>query len=226
MPTTTDPRKEGEALHKTITEVAQAVSEAFYKVDKAMLGLPPGSNMAGPLKTIRDTMFSTKVQAEKMVSQASTELQNIPVTPEEPEPDMPPSVKGASVIAAGVPTVACETIHDLLLKGKEGKAGNLSTDGKVVSLHGNPIFKIEGDKVYGSWGNYQPTPTTAANVNGLALLVGLGTRPFSIKNGQAMANGNPVSDLGAWVEIGTTGPKAQAEPRVASLPNLLAPRKR
>ena len=35
MPTTEDPRKAGEAAHKTVTEVAQAVSDAFYKVDKA-----------------------------------------------------------------------------------------------------------------------------------------------------------------------------------------------
>ena len=225
MPNMSDPRKEGEALHKTITEVAQAVSDAFYKVDKAMLGLPPGSNMAAPLKTIRDTLFATKVQAEKMVTQASTELQAIPAaSPEEASaPEVQPSPKGASVIAAGVPTVACETIHDLLIKGQSGKAGNLSTDGVVVSLHGNPIFKLENGHAYGSWGNYQPTPTTAANVNGLALLSGLPHRPFGIKNGQAMVNGTPVTDLGGWNDLGSViGDVA----RTASVVNLLAPRKR
>lgn len=216
MPTTEDPRKAGEAAHKTVTEVAQAVSDAFYKVDKALLGLPVGAKLAGPLKTIRDTLFATKTQAEQMVQQASTELQSLPqaMEPEAPEPKQ----------AAGVPTAAAETIHGFLIKGQSGKAGNLSTDGKVVSLHGNPIFKIENGKVYGSWGNYQPTPTTAANVNGLCLLVGLNTRPFTISKGRPVVNGQIVSDTGAWVELGSvTGAKVAAFP---GLPTLLQPRNR
>lgn len=214
MPTTEDPRKAGEAAHKTVTEVAQAVSDAFYKVDKALLGLPVGAKLAGPLKTIRDTLFATKTQAEQMVQQASTELQSLPqaMEPEAPEPKQ----------AAGVPAAAAETIHGFLIKGQSGKAGNLSTDGKVVSLHGNPIFKIENGKVYGSWGNYQPTPTTAANVNGLCLLVGLNTRPFTISKGRPVVNGQIVSDTGAWVELGSvTGAKVAAFP---GLPTLLQPR--
>lgn len=213
MPTTEDPRKAGEAAHKTVTEVAQAVSDAFYKVDKALLGLPVGAKLAGPLKTIRDTLFATKTQAEQMVQQASTELQSLLMeAPEAPEPKQ----------AAGVPTAAAETIHGFLIKGQSGKAGNLSTDGKVVSLHGNPIFKIENGKVYGSWGNYQPTPTTAANVNGLCLLVGLNTRPFTISKGRPVVNGQIVSDTGAWVELGSvTGAKVAAFP---GLPTLLQPR--
>ena len=214
MPTTEDPRKAGEAAHKTVTEVAQAVSDAFYKVDKALLGLPVGAKLAGPLKTIRDTLFATKTQAEQMVQQASTELQSLPqaMEPEPPEPKQ----------AAGVPTAAAETIHGFLIKGQSGKAGNLSTDGKVVSLHGNPIFKIENGKVYGSWGDYQPTPTTAANVNGLCLLVGLNTRPFTISKGRPVVNGQIVSDTGAWVELGSvTGAKVAAFP---GLPTLLQPR--
>lgn len=216
-----DPRKAGEALHKTITEVAQAVSDAFYKVDKAMLGLTPGSNMAGPLKTIRDTMFATKVQAEKMVTQATTELQAIPMTPEEPEAPAAPKV------GAAVPTVQAETIWDALSQGKPGKAGSLSTDGQVVSLHGNPIFKIEDNKVFASWGNYQPTPTTSANVNSLAILAGF-PKPFSIQGGKAMAKGQPVSDLGAWVEIGPMpGHGTPVAARVkASVPELLRPRRK
>ena len=216
MPTTEDPRKAGEAAHKTVTEVAQAVSDAFYKVDKALLGLPVGAKLAGPLKTIRDTLFATKTQAEQMVQQASTELQSLPqaMEPEAPEPKQ----------AAGVPTAAAETIHGFLIKGQSGKAGNLSTDGKVVSLHGNPIFKIENGKVYGSWGNYQPTPTTAANVNGLCLLVGLNTRPFTVSKGRPVVNGQIVSDTGAWVELGSvTGAKVAAFP---GLPTLLQPRNR
>ena len=216
MPTTEDPRKAGEAAHKTVTEVAQAVSDAFYKVDKALLGLPVGAKLAGPLKTIRDTLFATKTQAEQMVQQASTELQSLPqaMEPEAPEPKQ----------AAGVPAAAAETIHGFLIKGQSGKAGNLSTDGKVVSLHGNPIFKIENGKVYGSWGNYQPTPTTAANVNGLCLLVGLNTRPFTISKGRPVVNGQIVSDTGAWVELGSvTGAKVAAFP---GLPTLLQPRNR
>ena len=216
MPTTEDPRKAGEAAHKTVTEVAQAVSDAFYKVDKALLGLPVGAQLAGPLKTIRDTLFATKTQAEQMVQQASTELQSLPqaMEPEAPEPKQ----------AAGVPAAAAETIHGFLIKGQSGKAGNLSTDGKVVSLHGNPIFKIENGKVYGSWGNYQPTPTTAANVNGLCLLVGLNTRPFTISKGRPVVNGQIVSDTGAWVELGSvTGAKVAAFP---GLPTLLQPRNR
>ena len=215
MPTTEDPRKAGEAAHKTVTEVAKAVSDAFYKVDKALLGLPVGAKLAGPLKTIRDTLFATKTQAEQMVQQASTELQSLPMEePEAPEPKQ----------AAGVPTAAAETIHGFLIKGQSGKAGNLSTDGKVVSLYGNPIFKIENGKVYGSWGNYQPTPTTAANVNGLCLLVGLTTRPFAISKGRPVVNGQIVSDLGAWVELGSvTGAKVAAVP---GLPTLLQPRYR
>lgn len=216
MPTTEDPRKAGEAAHKTVTEVAQAVSDAFYKVDKALLGLPVGAKLAGPLKTIRDTLFATKTQAEQMVQQASTELQSLPqaMEPEAPEPKQ----------AAGVPAAAAETIHGFLIKGQSGKAGNLSTDGKVVSLHGNPIFKIENGKVYGSWGNYQPTPTTAANVNGLCLLVGLNTRPFTVSKGRPVVNGQIVSDTGAWVELGSvTGAKVAAFP---GLPTLLQPRNR
>ena len=215
MPTTEDPRKAGEAAHKTVTEVAKAVSDAFYKVDKALLGLPVGAKLAGPLKTIRDTLFATKTQAEQMVQQASTELQSLPMgEPEAPEPKQ----------AAGVPTAAAETIHGFLIKGQSGKAGNLSTDGKVVSLYGNPIFKIENGKVYGSWGNYQPTPTTAANVNGLCLLVGINTRPFTISKGRPVVNGQIVSDLGAWVELGSvTGAKVAAFP---GLPTLLQPRNR
>ena len=216
MPTTEDKRKAGEAAHKTVTEVAQAVSDAFYKVDKALLGLPVGAKLAGPLKTIRDTLFATKTQAEQMVQQASTELQSLPqaMEPEAPEPKQ----------AAGVPAAAAETIHGFLIKGQSGKAGNLSTDGKVVSLHGNPIFKIENGKVYGSWGNYQPTPTTAANVNGLCLLVGLNTRPFTISKGRPVVNGQIVSDTGAWVELGSvTGAKVAAFP---GLPTLLQPRNR
>ena len=216
MPTTEDPRKAGEAAHKTVTEVAQAVSDAFYKVDKALLGLPVGAKLAGPLKTIRDTLFATKTQAEQMVQQASTELQSLPqaMEPEAPEPKQ----------AAGVPAAAAETIHGFLIKGQSGKAGNLSTDGKVVSLYGNPIFKIENGKVYGSWGNYQPTPTTAANVNGLCLLVGLNTRPFTISQGRPVVNGQIVSDTGAWVELGSvTGAKVAAFP---GLPTLLQPRNR
>jgi len=217
MPTTEDPRKAGEAAHKTVTEVAQAVSDAFYKVDKALLGLPVGAKLAGPLKTIRDTLFATKTQAEQMVQQASTELQSLPPAMEEPEAPEPKQ-------AAGVPTAAAETIHGFLIKGQSGKAGNLSTDGKVVSLHGNPIFKVENGKVYGSWGNYQPTPTTAANVNGLCLLVGLNTRPFTISKGRPVVNGQIVSDLGAWVELGSvTGAKVAAFP---GLPTLLQPRNR
>ena len=214
MPTTEDPRKAGEAAHKTVTEVAQAVSDAFYKVDKALLGLPVGAKLAGPLKTIRDTLFATKTQAEQMVQQASTELQSLPqaMEPEAPEPKQ----------AAGVPTAAAETIHGFLIKGQSGKAGNLSTDGKVVSLYGNPIFKVENGKIYGSWGNHQPTPTTAANVNGLCLLVGLNTRPFTISKGRPVVNGQIVSDTGAWVELGSvTGAKVAAFP---GLPTLLQPR--
>lgn len=220
MPTTEDPRKAGEAAHKTVTEVAQAVSDAFYKVDKALLGLPVGAQLAAPLKTIRDTLFATKTQAEQMVQQASTELQAMPPAVDEAEDAMPKQ-------AAGVPTAAAETIHGLLIKGQPGKAGNLSTDGKVVSLHGNPIFKVENGKIYGSWGNYQPTPTTAANVNGLCLLMGLPTRPFTIAKGRAVANGAIVNDLAAWIELGSVpggaAPKAAA---FAHLPSLLQPRNR
>lgn len=220
MPTTEDPRKAGEAAHKTVTEVAQAVSDAFYKVDKALLGLPVGAKLAGPLKTIRDTLFATKTQAEQMVQQASTELQSLPPAMEEPEAPEPKQ-------AAGVPTAAAETIHGFLIKGQSGKAGNLSTDGKVVSLYGNPIFKVENGKIYGSWGNHQPTPTTAANVNGLCLLLGLSTRPFTVSKGRAMANGALVDDLGAWIELGSvTGGAAPKAAAFAHLPTLLQPRNR
>lgn len=222
MPTTEDPRKAGEAAHKTVTEVAQAVSDAFYKVDKALLGLPVGAQLAGPLKTIRDTLFATKTQAEQMVQQASQELQTMPPAVEGAEEPIPESKQ-----AAGVPTAAAETIHGFLIKGQSGKAGNLSTDGKVVSLYGNPIFKVENGKIYGSWGNHQPTPTTAANVNGLCLLLGLSTRPFTVSKGRAMANGALVDDLGAWIELGSvTGGAAPKAAAFAHLPPLLQPRNR
>lgn len=209
-------RKEGEATHKTVTEVAQAVSDAFYKVDKALLGLQPGAHLATPLKAIRDTLFATKQQAEGMVQKASAELQALP--PEAPEVGEPAATTPEPKTGASVPTAQGETIFDLLVKGQKGRAGTLATDGDVVTLHGNPIFKLEGGKAYGSWGGHEPTRTTAANVNGLCLLAGLSVRPFSIQGGKGLINGKPVTDLHAWVELGVLGKTASV--------NLLAPRRR
>ena len=215
MPNPVDPRGEGEALHKTVTEVAKAVSDAFYKVDGALLGLPVGSNLSGPLKAIRDSVFATKSQAEQLVTRATTELQQIPVaTPEEEAAPVPASR------VAGVPTVDAETIFDLITLGRDGESGNLSTDGKTVTLKGKPIFKLEGGKAYGSWGG-DSSPSTAANVNSLSAIVGI-SKPFVVNDGGVSVLGKPTTDLDGWVELGSVGAKHEVSAsRRAALNPLL-----
>ena len=58
----TDPYKQQENLHKSATDVAKAVSDAYYKVDSALLNLPAGNTMAAGMKAIRDNLFVQKQQ--------------------------------------------------------------------------------------------------------------------------------------------------------------------
>ena len=83
MPDLTDPRKAQEALHKAVVDVAKAISDAFYKVDAELLGLPPNNPIGTELKAIRDNIFVQKQRAEKLVSGASEALQNLPPAPPE-----------------------------------------------------------------------------------------------------------------------------------------------
>ena len=225
---TDDPRKQSEDMHKTVVDVAKAVSDSFYKVDSALLGLPPNNSIAEELKAIRDNIFVQKQRAEKLVSGASEALAKLPPPAPEPEPKpAAPSVAPApqssmaSKSAASIPTAQAEAIFELLNQQRPGKAGNLRTDGKVVTLHGNPIFKIEKGKFYASWGGIDPTMITVANVNSLASLLGLG-RVFSIKNQQPFVNGAPVEDLSAWTELPSQTPISAS--KHAGIPFLLCPK--
>ena len=208
MPDLTDPRKAQEALHKAVVDVAKAISDAFYKVDAELLGLPPNNPIGTELKAIRDNIFVQKQRAEKLVSGASEALQTLPpAPPEEPEPlkkqpeppkSQPQQPRQASV---GVPSRQAETMVDCLKSGGEGKEGSLSTDGKVVSLAGTPIFKLEKGKLFASWTS-KPSMTVASNVNSLAAACGV-DRVFTMRGESPMALGKPVTDPKAWIEIGT-----------------------
>lgn len=203
MPDITDPRKAQEALHKAVVDVAKAISDAFYKVDSELLGLPPNNSLGAELKAIRDNIFVQKQRAEKLVTGASEALQKMPPPlPEAPEPlkQQPAPQQQPRQASMGVPSRQAETMVDCLKSGGEGKEGTLSTDGKVVSLAGTPIFKLEGGKLSASWTS-KPSMTVAANVNSLAAACGL-ERVFSMRGESPMALGKPVTDPEGWIEIG------------------------
>lgn len=207
MPDITDPRKAQEALHKAVVDVAKAISDAFYKVDAELLGLPPNNSLGSELKAIRDNIFVQKQRAEKLVTGASEALQQMPPSPPEepeppknqPQPQAPPQQPRQA--SMGVPSRQAETMVDCLKSGSEGKEGNLSTDGKVVSLAGTPIFKSENGKLSATWTG-KPSMTVAANVNSLAAACGM-ERVFTMRGESPMAKGQPVTDPEGWIEIGS-----------------------
>jgi len=67
----------------------------------------------------------------------------------------------------------------------------------VVRLHGNAIFKRDGDKLWFSLAGWN-TVTTRSRVN--ALLRIFGGRRVSTKQGQAMLDGKPI-DSNKWVGV-------------------------
>lgn len=237
-----DPAKQTEAVHKAVTTVAKALSDTYFKVDDALLNLPVGSELGAALKAIRDNIFVQKQKAEQLVSQASEAVAALPPElPEEPAAPEPgkapaPAAPTASAKEARVPVVQAQAVYDLSVQGRPGKSGNLSTDGKVISLHGNPIFYLENGHAYASWAGW-PTMTTAANVNALATIAGIkGQRPFYFQNRTPMIQGKPVEGtLTGWHDLGPIAgfetPAAPAPvPAVASkragVPVLLLPRRK
>ncbi len=118
-----------------------------------------------------------------------------------------------------------QKIVSALKAGKPAKVGNLSTDQGVVYLHNNPIFKYEGGKMFGSWAGWV-TPTTARNVNGLAMLLGTNAG-FQIKGGSPLCSGEQCPSDG-WVELGVVqehaaSKTASVSPEEQELLNLLYP---
>jgi hypothetical protein len=236
-----DPAKQTEAVHKTVTTVAKALSDTYFKVDDALLNLPIGSELGAQLKAIRDNIFVQKQKAEQLVSSASEAVAALPPPPpEEPAaPEAPAAAPTAASKAARIPRVQSEAVYNLTIQGRPGKSGNLSTDGKVISLHGNPIFYVENGHAFASWAGW-PTMTTAANVNALADVAGIqGQRPFFFQAKQPMVQGKPVQgsttgwhDLGpiAGFEPAAPAPEAAPVPAVASkragVPTLLLPRRK
>ena len=230
---TDDPRKQSEDMHKTVVDVAKAVSDSFYKVDAALLGLPPNNAIGEELKAIRDNIFVQKQRAEKLVAGASEQLAQLPPpAPEPPEtPDalkpapQPQAAPAAPVQAAkkaGVPSKQAETMVDCLKKGQAGEEGSLATDGQTVTLAGVPIFKVEGEKISATWTD-KPSMTVAANVNSLAAIYGI-ERPFTMQGESPMVSGKVLADPKAWVELRGAVSKPVAASRRASTPSLLLPR--
>ena len=63
----------------------------------------------------------------------------------------------------------------------------------IATLHGNPIVRYTEDVVFASWAGYV-TNTTRDRLNQLT------SRKFSIKNGQPLVDGQPVSAYD-WYEV-------------------------
>lgn len=236
----TDPAKQTEAVHKAVTTVAKALSDTYFKVDDALLNLPVGNTLAAQLKAIRDNIFVQKQKAEQLVASASEAVAALPPPPpEEPEPAAEPKAPApaaaptASSKEARIPRVQSEVVYNLAVQGRPGKSGNLSTDGKVISLHGNPIFYVEGGHAFASWAGW-PTMTTAANVNALADIAGIqGQRPFSFQNRTPLVQGKPVEGATTgWHDLGPIAGMAEPAPapapvkaaKRAGVPSLLLPR--
>lgn len=235
-----DPAKQTEAVHKAVTTVAKALSDTYFKVDDALLNLPIGSELGAQLKAIRDNIFVQKQKAEQLVSSASEAVAALPPPPPEvpdaPEPaGAPAAAPTAADKTARVPRVQSEAVYNLTVQGRPGKSGNLSTDGKVISLHGNPIFYIENGHAFASWAGW-PTMTTAANVNALADVAGIkGQRPFFFQAKQPMVQGKPVQGTTTgWHDLGpiagfepaaAPAPVAAVASKRAGVPTLLLPRR-
>jgi hypothetical protein len=231
------------ALHSAAVDVAKAVSDAYYKIDAALTKMAQDSDIYSKLKAVRDAVFIQKGQAEAVVQVASGGQQappaqsvaptptpvtpptgqptplptpmtplSAPVTPN-PEADAPPP---PAPVTASLPSAQAQEIWDLLQKGLPGGGGNLTTDGKLVCLRGEPIFKIEGGMAFGSWAG-APSLTVAANVNSLSALAGV-DRAFALHRGIPSFKGQDVPAEG-WIAI---GPVAKA--KTAGLPSLLQPR--
>ena len=110
------------------------------------------------------------------------------------------STKEAMPAAIGNATTK---VMEALKEGKPAKSGNLVSDGTTVSLHGNPIFKLENGVASASWCGWV-TPTTARVVNGLAALLGVQAH-FNIKDRLAQCNGKKC-DSKNWVVLGSYEP--------------------
>lgn len=241
-----DPAKHTEAVHKAVTTVAKALSDTYFKVDDALLNLPIGSELGAQLKAIRDNIFVQKQKAEQLVSQASEAVAALPPEPVEepaaPEAPAPAPAPAAAPTAASkearIPRVQSEAVYNLAVQGRQGKSGNLSTDGKVISLHGNPIFYVENGHAFASWAGW-PTMTTAANVNALADVAGIkGQRPFYFQAKQPMVQGKPVQGTTTgWHDLGPiagfepapapeAAPVAAVASKRAGVPTLLLPRRK
>lgn len=239
-----DPAKQTEAVHKAVTTVAKALSDTYFKVDDALLNLPVGSELGAALKAIRDNIFVQKQKAEQLVSQASEAVAALPPPVEEPpaapeapeQPSAPAAAPTASSKEARIPRVQSEVVYNLTVQGRPGKSGNLSTDGKVISLHGNPIFYLENGHAFASWAGW-PTMTTAANVNALADIAGIkGQRPFYFQNKLPMIQGKPVEgSTTGWHDLGpiagfepapAPAPAVAVASKKAGVPTLLLPRRK
>jgi len=85
------------------------------------------------------------------------------------------------------------------LNGNSCSVSNTSTDGTILTLHGNVIARKNDDgsitATLASW----PTPTTKERLNGLCELLGIG-RPFHQKRGGQFYGSQPiVSD--EWIVV-------------------------
>lgn len=86
------------------------------------------------------------------------------------------------------------------------KAGDLKTDGRTVTFHGAPIFRLYQGMVSASWGG-RATMSTAAVLNGLCELAMQG-RPFKVGlDQQPTFKGEPCS-LTEWIRVGPAPVKA------------------
>ena len=232
-----DPRKQSEEMHKKVSDIAKAVSDTFYKVDSTLLGLPPNNAIAEELKAIRDNIFVQKQRAEKLLAGASQALAELPPAPPpepEPEPEPEPAEAPAPVATPHASTpppqappaqnpakTSAHIIADCMKAGQIGNAGVLTTDGEIVYLHTDPIFKMEGQRLFASWGGQVPTESVCAHVNNLAAAFGL-SDVFTIQKDRPMVKGKQASDLQAWVELGAI-PQAKSSGGTG-LPSLLCPR--
>ena len=234
------------ALHSSTVEVAKAVSDAYYKIDAVLTKMTPDSDVWTRLKSIRDAIFIQKGQVDQVVQMASGGTSGQQAQPVAPPPTAAPVAQAApaagpapiptratplpapqpqtaSKEAASVPSMQAEKVWGWLQQGKPGSAGSLATDGKVVTLRGRPIFKVENGLAFGSFAG-DPSLTTAANVNSLAVLAGIG-RVFALHHGTPSFNGTDIPADG-WVAVGVVKSGTAPEAKAVSLPSLLQRRVR